>query len=133
MAKFSNSDLIPDIMYFNPIEDHPGEWQMTPIKGPHSVVFYKKTYADELIEEQRQKYNSVIELKEKISHILSDAGKIRMRAYNQAKEWNQAVSKKFDAMIAAAKEGNIFDRLIGWRIWAKCKRDWDAQRIRKQY
>lgn len=73
------------------------------------------------------------ELKKELPNIESEAGKIRMNAYNQAKQWNESVSKKFDLMIEQAKKGNVFERLIGWRIWSKMKTHWDSQKIKKQY
>ena len=73
------------------------------------------------------------ELKKKLPNIESEAGKIRMNAYNQAKQWNESVSKKFDLMIEQAKKGNFFERLIEWRIWSRMKTRWDSQKIKKQY
>ena len=66
--------------------------------------------------------------------INSDACKLRMTAYNQAKQWDKSISAKFDYIIAKnAKSKNVFDRLMVRWIWKKMKADWDKEKIKKEY
>ena len=60
--------------------------------------------------------------------------KVRMDAYGQARQWNNAILKKFNFMIAKARKSkNLFARFIGWRIWDKMKWEWVAEKIKKEY
>lgn len=65
-------------------------------------------------------------------NILSDAGKIRMAAYNDAAKWNNAIAAKFDAMIKDASK-TFFGRIIEKPIWERMKRRWMSKRLAKQY
>lgn len=70
---------------------------------------------------------------ERIKHnIMSDAGKIRMAAYNDAAKWNNAIAAKFDAMIKDASK-TFFGRIIEKPIWERMKRRWMSKRLAKQY
>ena len=72
------------------------------------------------------------ELKKKLPNIESEAGKIRMNAYNQAAKWNNAIAAKFDAMIKDAQE-TFFGRIIEKPIWKRMKRRWMSKRLAKEY
>ena len=65
-------------------------------------------------------------------NVLSDAGKIRMSAYNDAAKWNNAISAKFDAMIKDAQK-TFFGRIIEKPIWKRMKRRWMSKRLAKEY
>lgn len=65
-------------------------------------------------------------------NVLSDAGKIRMSAYNDAAKWNNAISAKFDAMIKDAQK-TFFGRIIEKPIWERMKRRWMSKRLAKEY
>lgn len=65
-------------------------------------------------------------------NILSNAGKIRMVAYNDAAKWNNAIAAKFDAMIKDASK-TFFGRIIEKPIWERMKRRWMSKRLAKQY
>lgn len=70
---------------------------------------------------------------ERIKHnIMSDAGKIRMSAYNDAAKWNNAIAAKFDAMIKDASK-TFFGRIIEKPIWERMKRRWMSKRLAKEY
>jgi len=82
----------------------------------------------------KEKSHMKEEMQKEIDRLNSpNVHKIRMAAYNQAKAWNESVSKKFDCMINNAKKGNIFERVIMWRIWKKMKAAWDSEKIKKNY
>jgi len=72
------------------------------------------------------------DLKTASHKILSDAGKIRMAAYNDAAKWNNAIAAKFDAMIKEASK-TLFGRFVEKPIWKRMKRRWMSKRIAKQY
>ena len=72
------------------------------------------------------------ELKKKLPNIESEAGKIRMNAYNDAAKWNKAIAAKFDAMIKDASK-TFFGRIIEKPIWERMKRRWVSKRIKKEY
>ena len=69
----------------------------------------------------------------RIQHnVLSDVGKLRMSAYNDAAEWNNSITAKFDAMIKDAQK-TFFGRIIEKPIWERMKRRWMSKRLAKQY
>lgn len=72
------------------------------------------------------------ELKKNLPNIESEAGKIRMNAYNDAAKWNKSISAKFDAMIKDASK-TFFGRIIEKPIWERMKRRWMSKRLAKQY
>lgn len=91
----------------------------------------------EIRESELRKKEVVINRKladaERLQHnILSDAGKIRMAAYNDAAKWNNAIAAKFDAMIKDASK-TFFGRIIEKPIWERMKRRWMSKILAKQY
>ena len=70
---------------------------------------------------------------ERVRHkIMSEAGKMRMAAYNDAAKWNKAISAKFDAMIKDASK-TFWGRIVEKPIWERMKRRWVLKIIAKQY
>lgn len=70
---------------------------------------------------------------ERIQHnVLSEVGKLRMAAYNDAAKWNKAIAAKFDAMIKDASK-TFFGRIIEKPIWERMKIRWMSKRLAKEY
>ena len=85
-----------------------------------------------IISQQKNKIRELEAQKGRQQTILSEAGKIRMAAYNDAAKWNNAITAKFDAMIKDASK-TIFGRFVEKPIWERMKRRWISKRIKKEY
>ena len=131
--KFAYSD-IPDKMYFNPIPERPGEFQMTPFQMPGCVVFWKEDYAKREIWKEVEKSSILSDRLSKYQienlKLKSEVAKAKVSAYNDAKKWNNAISAKFDEMIKESSK-TLFGRIFEKPILERFKKRWVSLKMKK--
>jgi len=113
--------------------------------GPYSVGFHIcddeiKIITSEL--NRIEKYNAFAEnsetlAKEKVQfekekkEFNSKVCKIRMNAYKQAAGWDNSIEKKIEILMYKAKNGNLFQRLVEYRIWRYLLTQWKNNQLKK--